>query len=54
VVDLSGITDLDESGIKMLSTRDELLNNRISRFRITGLRDEWKERIGTLDWPSLG
>ncbi len=47
-VDLSQVSDLDEKGIQLLCTLDQILRAKGLTFRVVGVHDEWKASFASL------
>jgi ABC-type transporter Mla MlaB component len=47
-LDLSGIGDLDLSGIQLLSALRKALRDRGIRLEVKGLQEDWKDRFSPL------
>ena len=52
-VDLSGIGDMDLSGLQLLSVLDRDLRSRGAELKLTGVKDEWKTRFLPLGMAGL-
>jgi ABC-type transporter Mla MlaB component len=52
-VDLSGIGDMDLSGLQLLSVLDRDLRSRGVELQLTGVKDEWKTRFLPLGMAGL-
>jgi anti-anti-sigma regulatory factor len=52
-VDLSGIGDMDLSGLQLLSVLDRDLRARGVELKLTGIKDEWKTRFLPLGMAGL-
>ncbi|BDU69830.1 hypothetical protein GETHOR_19310 [Geothrix oryzae] len=53
VLDLSGVGDLDLSGLQLLAALDRDLRAKGGRLALTGLKDEWKGRFSHLGLADL-
>jgi len=52
-IDLSGIGDLDLSGLQLLFALDRDLRARGVELELTGIKDEWKSRFLPLGMAGL-
>jgi len=52
-LDLSGIGDLDLSGLQLLCALDRDLRGRGSELVLKGVKDEWRSRFATLGMAGL-
>ncbi|WP_291271013.1 STAS domain-containing protein [Geothrix sp.] len=53
VLDLSGIGDLDLSGLQLLATLDRDLRAKGGCLALTGLKEAWKDRFNLLGLTDL-